>query len=169
MSEYKLVPVDPTEEMVRAVGDVIGPCETPEQIYRAMLAAAPDAPAVQAEPVAWALYVRRKDTEWSRYAIYDTEKQAQRTLKQVSGDPLIVEVRPLYLHPPAPAVAWQDISTAPKDGAQVIVTGLIQDKGPERWVAAASYGDGVWFGDNGDVYYPPTHWMPMPTPPNGGV
>ena len=52
-----------------------------------------------AEPVAWRLMVRRADTEWRQYALYETEKAAQRTLEAVKGDPLIVKVEPLYAAP----------------------------------------------------------------------
>jgi hypothetical protein len=46
--EWKLVPVVPTEEMCRAVGNFCGPCDTEEQIYRAMVNAAPVPPAASA-------------------------------------------------------------------------------------------------------------------------
>lgn len=58
-------------------------------------------------------------------------------------------------------MAWQDISTAPKDGTTIDVVG---DEGVER----------VWWSDLGcwmdltgtyAVNEYPTHWMPLPSPP----
>ena len=48
------------------------------------------------KPSAWALYIRSADTEWTRYMLYDTEFRATRAMQRVMGDPLIVEIRPLY-------------------------------------------------------------------------
>lgn len=48
------------------------------------------------KPTAWALYVRRADTDWTRYMLYDTEYRAVKTMRQIQGEPLIVEIRPLY-------------------------------------------------------------------------
>lgn len=51
MSDYKLVPVEPTPEMVEAAREHHeGEAYLPVRLYKAMLAAAP---AVQGEPVAW--------------------------------------------------------------------------------------------------------------------
>lgn len=51
MSDYKLVPVEPTQEMVEAARQHHeGEAYLPVSLYKAMLAAAP---AVQGEPVAW--------------------------------------------------------------------------------------------------------------------
>lgn len=57
---------------------------------------------------------------------------------------------------------WQDISTAPRDGTEVLVYV------PRRLgalYAGASNPTGVqWWSRNlGDVQ--PTHWMPLPAPP----
>ena len=48
------------------------------------------------KPTAWALYIRRADTEWTRYMLYETEFRATRAMNRIYGDPLIVEIRPLY-------------------------------------------------------------------------
>jgi hypothetical protein len=65
---------------------------------------------------------------------------------------------------------WQPIETAPKDGTRVLVC----DTGIDRWVCSAravSVGadshEVVWL-DDADSFIDeqPTHWMPLPTPPN---
>ena len=48
------------------------------------------------EPSAWELRVRRADTEWRRYSIYETHKQALATMKRVEGPPLELKIVPLY-------------------------------------------------------------------------
>lgn len=72
---------------------------------------------------------------------------------------------------------WQDISTAPRDGTEILAfqaDGKFHI-GPEDHVgthlpawAVVSWKDGYW-----DGYYSglgpldaPTHWMPLPPPPN---
>lgn len=92
MSEYKLVPVEPTLEMIGAARDC---ADCLGDIYRAMLAAAP---AVSAKPVCI--------TTQSQIEAFKTGYA--RTL--VGRDPRFCYVPhetdvPLYLHPPAPAVA----------------------------------------------------------------
>lgn len=113
MSEWKLVPVEPTEEMMRAAvllvnGEAVyrtvpaGALKIEEQIfgeaYSAMLAASPPAPS--AEPVAW-LY-QHGETGRTRIVMPD----------QVftNGPNQWLLVGPLYQHPPAPLqpVAWLD-------------------------------------------------------------
>lgn len=47
-------------------------------------------------PVAWALWVRRADTEWRQYSLYETKEQAQATMRRVEGPPLELKIVPLY-------------------------------------------------------------------------
>ena len=54
-----------------------------------------------AEPVAWRVMVRDSKTEWRQYALYETEKAAQNTVKKVEGAPLQVRAEPLYAAQPA--------------------------------------------------------------------
>lgn len=56
---------------------------------------------------------------------------------------------------------WRDISTAPKDGTDV----LIFQAGYEGvYLCWYDDSDGVWF-DERDNSYAPTHWLPLPSPP----
>jgi hypothetical protein len=57
---------------------------------------------------------------------------------------------------------WQPIDTAPKDGQQV----LVYEEGAifiSQWVDNKDEGIGWW--DHGIVLPPPSHWMPLPDPP----
>jgi len=47
-------------------------------------------------PSAWELWVRRTDTEWRRYSVYETHEQAKATMKRVEGPPLELKIVPLY-------------------------------------------------------------------------
>lgn len=92
MSKWKMVPVEPTDEMIRAIDGLI--CSSylwPVYAYRAMLDAAPAAPQ-QAEPVAW----RDPSNKSPRQAV---------TFSKADRDewPHIYK-EPLYLHPPAAEV-----------------------------------------------------------------
>ncbi len=57
---------------------------------------------------------------------------------------------------------WQPISTAPKDGTEVLVCGYRQQ-------SVAAYREGYWrvYTDEGwfGSDQPATHWMPLPEPP----
>lgn len=67
---------------------------------------------------------------------------------------------------------WQPIETAPKDGTEILVCvsynlGCEEDGYETKtWVdwALEPY---VWpqFRDRIDIPFPPTHWMPLPSPP----
>ena len=59
---------------------------------------------------------------------------------------------------------WQPIETAPKDGTRILLW-----LEPTRIAMPFAWQDGRWMGDD----YPlnmatPTHWMPIPPPPEGG-
>lgn len=67
---------------------------------------------------------------------------------------------------------WQPIETAPKCGKGVLVTGLEYGRGPGRWQQVAHYVDGTWLVMSDPpptVLYQPTHWMPLPLPPNAEI
>lgn len=85
------------------------------------------------------------------------------------------------------ASKWQPIKTAPKDGTTILLAGGTwcdddQDyKNPPRGVMAArwrssrAYGETYWHwtiaaleaGHSLATYDNPTHWMPLPPPPEG--
>lgn len=51
---------------------------------------------IAGEPSAWELRVRRADTEWRRYSVYETHEQAKATMKRAEGPPLELKIVPLY-------------------------------------------------------------------------
>jgi len=51
---------------------------------------------IAGEPSAWELRVRRANTEWRRYSIYESFTQAIDTMKRVEGPPLELKTVPLY-------------------------------------------------------------------------
>lgn len=59
---------------------------------------------------------------------------------------------------------WQPIETAPRDGTVVLTWARHR---PNRFAALGHFDAncGDWVSD-GNLYLEPTHWMPMPTPPN---
>ena len=65
---------------------------------------------------------------------------------------------------------WQPIETAPKDGTKVLLgrfsgTGTDHD-GRVRVDWYRQLGDSyIGWGDFNMRYWPPTHWMPIPPPP----
>lgn len=55
---------------------------------------------------------------------------------------------------------WQPISTAPKDGTQVLVCRQF----PEfNQIGLDLYKENTWW--RSSPYNQPTHWMPLPAPP----
>jgi hypothetical protein len=68
---------------------------------------------------------------------------------------------------------WQPIETAPKDGTEVLIYGLAwEDAQRGNYYAVAAFLDGAWRDspedvDDGWEMNSPTHWMPLPTPPEG--
>lgn len=79
---------------------------------------------------------------------------------------------------------WQPIETAPKDGASILVfcvkfageiSGVVEKNGMtitsrnSSWDGRSDYPGNNWWDDGGDYYATwcwPTHWMPLPGPPN---
>ncbi len=65
---------------------------------------------------------------------------------------------------------WRDISTAPKDGTEILVTGLSTPDG--RYISVGMVRDGEWRSnwwsdDPKEVLFAPTHWQPLPALPKG--
>jgi Protein of unknown function (DUF551). len=67
---------------------------------------------------------------------------------------------------------WQTIDTAPKDGTLILCVCMKASNGSEdrigtmqvdRWVREYN-----GFGAFNNRYWPPTHWMPLPSPPKTG-
>lgn len=58
---------------------------------------------------------------------------------------------------------WQPIETAPKDGTRVLLVN------PLCWVGAGSFRDGyqgpAFYFEGSTLKSHPTHWMPLPPPP----
>lgn len=48
------------------------------------------------EPHAWELQVRRSDSEWRCYNIYDKKTRAESAMRQIKGPPLEIRIVPLY-------------------------------------------------------------------------
>lgn len=64
---------------------------------------------------------------------------------------------------------WRDISTAPKDGSEALVTGFIwNDESKGRWQQVAAWNGDAWATEQAPLH-PPTHWMPLPSPPGVGA
>ena len=68
---------------------------------------------------------------------------------------------------------WQPISTAPKDGTNVVVYARRDSKGVIRrtrracYINVAHYEKGYgWLTSPGDYTVIPTHWLPLPPPPS---
>ena len=77
---------------------------------------------------------------------------------------------------------WQPIETAPRDGTSVLLWGLVAGEisGPDKETGFAGEGEWAegthykpdedwWLLSGGDCYSTwckPTHWMPLPEPPN---
>jgi hypothetical protein len=70
---------------------------------------------------------------------------------------------------------WQLIETAPKDGTFVLVAwthAKRYDVAAAKWCFKDPDSDGwhdedggAWFDDDDEECNPPTHWMPLPEPP----
>ncbi len=70
---------------------------------------------------------------------------------------------------------WQPIETAPKDGTSVLLGRFTGKPKADRegfisvdWcrTSAKDYGF-IGFGEFNENYWPATHWMPLPAPPEG--
>ena len=67
-------------------------------------------------------------------------------------------------------MAWRDISSAPKDGTEIILFGpQYQGEPPHRlmWFAAWDNSLDMWALEGETIASPdwPTHWQPLPNPP----
>lgn len=59
---------------------------------------------------------------------------------------------------------WQPIETAPRDGTEVL---LFQEgqRNVARWIQSAV--GPVWCTPDAHALYRPSHWQPLPKPPEG--
>jgi hypothetical protein len=59
---------------------------------------------------------------------------------------------------------WQGIETAPDDGREIVVyRGDLSPDEPN--IVAIVKADGAWWRRNRDLRSIPTHWQPLPSPP----
>lgn len=60
---------------------------------------------------------------------------------------------------------WHLIKTAPKDGTPILsfAPKALDEIGIAKWVQHAPENIGTWRNDG----HEPTHWQPLPEPPNG--
>lgn len=70
------------------------------------------------------------------------------------------------------ADGWQPIETAPRDGTGIIYFQRVDEK--LWWIGTATYADGHFratdfFSKDDDPLIAPTHWMPLPEPPESEV
>jgi hypothetical protein len=74
------------------------------------------------------------------------------------------------LSPPAPSaevaalVEWQPIESAPRDGTRIL-TWCPQSTDFTRKLNINWFKDGVWQKNANSLGHVPTHWMPLPAPP----
>ena len=68
---------------------------------------------------------------------------------------------------------WQPIATAPKDGTWVLLGDFKEALAEEHSYGVARFHDGIW--QDGyqpkwywDAAFDPTHWKPLPPPPDQG-
>lgn len=87
MTDYKLVPVEPTPEMVSAAEDAYMPFGDMELALRMAILAAPD---VQGEPVAYAVFA-----DSGNIRIWSSNPVQAETMRQKYGD----QIQPLYTAP----------------------------------------------------------------------
>lgn len=137
--QYKLVPCEPTDEMMRAMTDPFFPVNGDTRqafgpAYRAMLEAAPE---VSAEPIVWGVYFRRLGVDtWTEYGLYPTEDIAERTAMQIRHEPQrSVLVRPLYANQPAPQPASPDVAQKLAEAARVVVNANCSEVTPDQMEA----------------------------------
>ena len=60
---------------------------------------------------------------------------------------------------------WQPIETAPTDGTAVLLYPYLDDWANAYVVYGYATLDGEWFSEVGRLTFEPTHWMPLPEPP----
>jgi len=63
---------------------------------------------------------------------------------------------------------WQDISTSPKDGKMLLLYGGFPEiyGRSDHWMLVGGWDFNNWTTTDGDVVWPPSHWMTLPPPPN---
>lgn len=61
---------------------------------------------------------------------------------------------------------WMPIETAPRDGTRVLMFETFAGRCvyPARWIGAPH---NIWQRDSGSSMAKPSHWMPIPAPPEG--
>lgn len=126
--------------------------------------------------VDWFARAPEAPPRWTEARVVDLLTRL-RAAESFAGDPLLSEavgaLAVCAAHLPA-APAWQDISTAPKDGTWVLLHSpdSIHAAFIGRWCDDSDFPDGgAWWPDH-DAGFPidvdPSHWQPLPSPPKQG-
>jgi hypothetical protein len=62
---------------------------------------------------------------------------------------------------------WQPIDSAPKDGSRILIYGCANCGGLTMHTARFKVERGAWIVSHNVAMFEPTHWMPLPEPPEG--
>ena len=107
MTAYKLVPVEPTPEMVEAAESAHMPFGDMELAIRMAIL---EAPVVEQEPVYWEYRIHAAG-EWTDWMLLKDERagksQRLELMDMLGAHGMKCEIRPLYLHPQPPPDAAQ--------------------------------------------------------------
>ena len=66
-------------------------------------------------------------------------------------------------------MSWRPIDTAPRDGGWILT---FDPEEPDKWAQCAVMRwaaeiDPGWMDQKGEIGHTPSHWMPLPAPPDG--
>ena len=71
---------------------------------------------------------------------------------------------------------WQSIETAPRDGTEILLKIPLQWEEPQGRIGSGDYVSAYWYDESSEFWvnrldnwislYRPTHWMPLPKPPD---
>lgn len=72
-----------------------------------------------------------------------------------------------------PPDAWQPIETAPRDGSEILVGDFKETDVEDHCYGVVFWREGKWTDGLGPAWawsgeFYPTHWMPLPSPPEQG-
>jgi hypothetical protein len=160
-AQWVTVPIEPTEEMIRASRQALG------KYIRSL------SKEEREKALGYAGGFQVHDESLKARIRYQAMVQVAATLQVRSGNPR------------APSTKWQPISTAPKDGTIIlawcpasewleqweyeIIVSVCWRRGPfgTGWLLPWLFDQGGELVDMRQRFIEPTHWMPIPLPPLG--
>ncbi|EEV5954307.1 DUF551 domain-containing protein [Escherichia coli] len=166
ITKERLLTIKQWRETYGPGSNVVLPAEEAEELARIALAS------LEAEPVAWKATFTQIDNEYNTFtALYSDKAEVERWVRLHEIADFRADITPLYTAQPAPVApdGWISCSERMPDSKTAVLVAREFDRKGDWRMKWATYIPGHPDANDGWIIpgasWKPSHWMPLPEPP----